>query len=94
MRELSRKRKDRIEEDRAREERERDEERKKKDKERQKAAQALAKKKDEKDNTTMDQASRPPAVGAHGLARQDGASTHKGLASSSFSRLSPCQSSY
>jgi len=82
MRELSRKRKDRIDDDRAREEREREEERKKR--ERQKAAAAMAasaKKKEAEKQAMPDKDSnpvRPPAVGAHGLARQDGVDVHKG----------------
>ena len=93
MRELSRKRKDRIEEDRAREERERDDERRKRDKERQKAAAAkatatataaaaataMAKKRENTDGDLYNQESRPPTVGAHGLARQDGVHTDQSV---------------
>lgn len=71
MRQLVRKRKDRQEAEREREEQERaDEERKKRD------LKKVAPKKRDRDE--MEEDSRPPAVGAHGLARQDGVDVHKG----------------
>lgn len=82
MRELSKKRKERVEEDRAREEeREREDERKRRE---VKKAAAAAKREWERDE--VDDNSRPPTVGAHGLARQDGvdAHAHKGMDSQSL----------
>ncbi|GAM91617.1 hypothetical protein ANO11243_096690 [Dothideomycetidae sp. 11243] len=68
MRELARKRKDRIEAERQRDERERmEEERRKRDKK-------LNSKK--RDREEMEDETRPPTVGAHGLARQDGVDVH------------------
>lgn len=68
MRELARKRKERIEAERHRDERERlDEERRKREK------KMNSKKRDREE---MEDETRPPAVGAHGLARQDGVDVH------------------
>lgn len=86
MRELSKKRKERIEEDRLREEeRERDEERKRR--ETKKGELKKASKKKDRDEPEID--SRPPAVGAHGLARQDGVDVHKAPPSASSPSTQP-----
>jgi len=72
MRELARKRKERIEAERERDERERmDEERRKRDNKK------LIGKKRDREEAAEDE-TRPPAVGAHGLARQDGVDVHMG----------------
>ncbi|KAF4550609.1 Histone acetyltransferases subunit 3-like protein [Elsinoe fawcettii] len=69
MRQLARKRKERVELEREREERERmDEDRRRRD-----AKKIVGKKRDREE---MDDETRPPAVGAHGLARQDGVDVH------------------
>ncbi|PNS18217.1 hypothetical protein CAC42_7586 [Sphaceloma murrayae] len=69
MRQLARKRKERVEFEREREERERmDEDRKRRD-----AKKIVGKKRDREE---MEDETRPPAVGAHGLARQDGVDVH------------------
>lgn len=71
MRQLARKRKERVEFEREREERERmDEDRKRRD-----AKKVVGKKRDREE---MEDEGRPPAVGAHGLARQDGVDVHMG----------------
>jgi len=71
MRELSRKRKERIEAERERDERERmDEERRKRDNKK-----LIGKKRDREE---ADDKTRPPAVGARGLAPQDGVDVHMG----------------
>lgn len=69
MRELARKRKERIEAEREREERERVEEERK----RREVKTVTGKRKERED---ADEETRPPAVGAHGLARQDGVDVH------------------
>ncbi|KAF2222696.1 histone acetyltransferases subunit 3-domain-containing protein [Elsinoe ampelina] len=69
MRQLARKRKERVEFEREREERERmDEDRRRRD-----AKKIVGKKRDREE---MEDETRPPAVGAHGLARQDGVDVH------------------
>lgn len=71
MRQLVRRRKDRLDAERARDEQERaDEERRKRE------VKKIATKK--RDREQMESDSRPPAVGAHGLARQDGVDVHEG----------------
>lgn len=70
MRELSKKRKERVEEHRAREE-----EREREDERRKREMKKAAKKREREDEAA--EAARPPAVGAHGLASQDGTDAHK-----------------
>jgi len=72
MRELARKRKERIEAEREREERERmDEDRRKRD-----TKKVIGKKRDREE---IEDETRPPAVGARGVARQDGVDVHQGM---------------
>jgi len=72
MRELARKRKDRVEAEREKEERERmDEERRKRD-----TKKIIGKKRDREE---AEDETRPPAVGARGVARQDGIDVHQGI---------------
>lgn len=71
MRELARKRKERIEAEREREEQERLEEERRK-REVKKVVPKKREREDDEDET------RPPTVGAHGLARQDGVDVHNG----------------
>lgn len=69
MRELARKRKERIEAEREREEQERVEEERK----RRELKKMTGKRKEREE---AEDEARPPAVGAHGLARQDGIDVH------------------
>lgn len=71
MRELARKRKERIEAEREEKERERLEEGRKK-----REVKKMVPKKREREE---EDETRPPAVGAHGLARQDGVGVHTGM---------------
>lgn len=79
MRELSKKRKDRVDEERSREERLREDDRKRRELKRSEAKQqatAAAASASSKHRAELEDDSRPPPVGAHGLARQDGVDVH------------------
>ena len=71
MRELAKKRKERLEAERERDERERIEEERKK----REVKKLIGKKRERED---AEDETRPPTVGAHGLARQDGVDVHQG----------------
>lgn len=79
MRGLARKRKERIEAERERDEMQRMEEEKQK-----REVKKLTGKKREREE---EDETRPPAVGAHGLARQDGVDVHMGRCSIRVNKL-------